>query len=75
MRKIAMRLLSRFHMALWWNKMVFLLFLVPLFVNWLPDMDILQLHSSDPDLTKPWDGKISFEDIAEDGKTIHLIRC
>ena len=46
-----------------------------LFVNWLPDMDILQLHSSDPDLTKPWDGKISSEDIAEDGKTIHLIRC
>ena len=30
---------------------------------------------SDPDLTKPWDGKISSEDIAQDGKTIHLIRC
>ena len=30
---------------------------------------------ADPDLTKPWDGKISSEDIAQDGKTIHLIRC
>ena len=29
----------------------------------------------DPDLTKPWDDKISSEDIAQDGKTIHLVRC
>ena len=29
----------------------------------------------DPDLTKPWEGKISNEDIPYDGKTIHLIRC
>ena len=29
----------------------------------------------DPDLTKPWDDKISAEDIAQDGKTIHLVRC
>ena len=30
---------------------------------------------ADPDLTKPWDGKISSEDIPLDGKTIHLVRC
>ena len=30
---------------------------------------------ADPDLTKPWDGKISTEDIPADGKTIHLVRC
>ena len=30
---------------------------------------------ADPDLTKPWDDKISSEDIAADGKTIHVIRC
>ena len=29
----------------------------------------------DPDLTKPWDDKISSEDLPADGKTIHLIRC
>ena len=29
----------------------------------------------DPDLTKPWDDKISSEDIVQDGKTIHLVRC
>ena len=29
----------------------------------------------DPDLTKPWDDKISSEDIASGDKTIHLIRC
>ena len=28
---------------------------------------------ADSDLTKPWDGKISSEDIAADGKTIHLV--
>ena len=30
---------------------------------------------ADSDLTKPWDGKISSEDIPLDGKTVHLIRC
>ena len=30
---------------------------------------------ADSDLTKPWDAKISFEDIPRDGKTVHLIRC
>ena len=30
---------------------------------------------ADPDLAKPWDGKISTTDIPEDGKTIHLVRC
>lgn len=30
---------------------------------------------ADSDLTKPWDDKISSEDIAQDGKTIHLVRC
>ena len=30
---------------------------------------------ADSDLTKPWDDKISSEDIAQDGKMIHLIRC
>ena len=29
----------------------------------------------DPDLSKPWDEKISSEDISADGKTIHLVRC
>ena len=30
---------------------------------------------ADFDLTKPWDAKISSEDIPRDGKTVHLIRC
>ena len=30
---------------------------------------------ADSDLTKPWDGKISSEDIPLDGKTVHLVRC
>ena len=30
---------------------------------------------ADSDLTKPWDEKISSEDILSNGKTIHLIRC
>ncbi|MBQ0032839.1 MAG: hypothetical protein KBT68_08570 [bacterium] len=30
---------------------------------------------ADPDLTKPWDGKISTADVSQDGKTIHLVRC
>ena len=30
---------------------------------------------ADSDLTKPWDDKISSEDILQDGKTIHLVRC
>ena len=30
---------------------------------------------ADSDLTKPWDDKISFEDLARNGKTIHLVRC
>ena len=29
----------------------------------------------DPDLTKPWEGRISSEDIPYAGKTIHLVRC
>ena len=29
----------------------------------------------DPDLTKPWEEKISSEDIPSGGKTIHLVRC
>ena len=29
----------------------------------------------DPDPAKPWDEKIASEDIAADGKTIHVIRC
>ena len=30
---------------------------------------------ADSDLTKPWDDKISSEDLARNGKTIHLVRC
>ena len=30
---------------------------------------------ADSDLTKPWDDKISSEDVSQDGKTIHLVRC
>ena len=30
---------------------------------------------ADSDLSKPWDEKISSEDIPIDGKTVHLIRC
>ena len=30
---------------------------------------------ADPDLTKPWDDKISTTDFSEDGKTVHLVRC
>ena len=30
---------------------------------------------ADPDVTKPWDGKLSSEDILRNGKTIHLVRC
>ena len=30
---------------------------------------------ADSDLAKPWDEKISTEDIPADGKTIHLVRC
>ena len=30
---------------------------------------------ADSDLSKPWDDKISSEDILQDGKTIHLVRC
>ena len=30
---------------------------------------------ADSDLSKPWDDKISSEDILLDGKTIHLVRC
>ena len=29
----------------------------------------------DADLSKPWDGKISSEDIVQDGKVIHVVRC
>ena len=29
----------------------------------------------DPDLTKPWDEKISHEDRTVDGKTIHVFFC
>ena len=29
----------------------------------------------DPDLTKPWEGKISSADIFQDGKAVHVIRC
>ena len=29
----------------------------------------------DPDFTKPWEEKISTEDIAQNGKTIHVVRC
>ena len=29
----------------------------------------------DADLSKPWDGKISSEDVLADGKTIHLVCC
>ena len=29
----------------------------------------------DPDLTKPWDEKISHEDRVVDGKTIHAFFC
>ena len=29
----------------------------------------------DPDLTKPWDAKISTEDVSLEGKTIHIVRC
>ena len=29
----------------------------------------------DPDLTKPWDGKLSAEDVPAGNKTIHVIRC
>ena len=29
----------------------------------------------DSDLTKPWDGKISSEEISLDGKAIHVVRC
>ena len=38
-------------------------------------MVMKQSDNSDSDLTKPWDGKISSEDIAQGGKTILLIRC
>ena len=30
---------------------------------------------TDPDLSKPWDGKIASSDIVLDGKTIHVITC
>ena len=30
---------------------------------------------ADPELTKPWEEKISTEDISLDGKMIHLVRC
>ena len=30
---------------------------------------------ADSDLTKPWEDKISSEDIAQDGKTVHIVRC
>ena len=30
---------------------------------------------ADSDLTKTWDEKISSEDVPQDGKTIHLVRC
>ena len=30
---------------------------------------------ADPDLTKPWDDKISTADFSEGGKTVHLVRC
>ena len=30
---------------------------------------------ADTDLSKPWDDKISTEDVSLDGKTIHLVRC
>ena len=30
---------------------------------------------ADADLTKPWDEKISWEDIPADGRTIHLVQC
>ena len=30
---------------------------------------------ADPDLSKPWDGKITSSDIVLDGRTIHLITC
>ena len=30
---------------------------------------------ADSDLSKPWDGKIASEDLARNGKTIHLVRC
>lgn len=29
----------------------------------------------DPDLTKPWEQKISNEDILRGSKTIHVVRC
>lgn len=29
----------------------------------------------DPDLTKPWEGKISTTDVPRDGKMIHVVRC
>ena len=36
---------------------------------------MMRLDNSDSDLTKPWDDKISSEDIPSNGKTIHLVRC
>lgn len=30
---------------------------------------------ADTDLAKPWEGKISTDDLSLDGKTIHLVRC
>ena len=29
----------------------------------------------DPDMSKPWEEKISQEDLVIDGKTVHLVRC
>ena len=29
----------------------------------------------DPDLAGDWDSKLSHEDIAREGKTVHLFRC
>ena len=30
---------------------------------------------ADPDVTKPWEGKISTTDMSFGGKTVHLVRC
>ena len=30
---------------------------------------------ADPNVAKPWDGKISTEDLTFGAKTVHLVRC
>ena len=31
--------------------------------------------ANDADLSKPWEGKISSEDVERDGKLIHIVSC